>query len=152
MSATRRVRVFAASALGVAVLPIGCGSSAPRPAVAPSPSTSAVGVISETDLDHMRAARVEQLIAGRVPGVQVARTPDGGYAILIRGSKSFGSGEPLYVIDGMPLPGRSFGHALTGIAPDDISRIEVLKDAGATAAYGSQGANGVILITTKRHR
>src|SRR5688572_670212 len=117
-------------------------------------STGASGVISEAELSRMRVTRVEQLIAGRFPGVQVGRAADGGYAVLIRGAKSFGSGngEPLYVIDGMALPGRGLGQALTGIAPQDIARIEVLKDAGATAPYGSQGANGVILITTKRHR
>ena len=58
-----------------------------------------------------------------------------------------GSSEPLYVIDGMPIHS-SPGSALLGVNPSDIARIDILKDAGATAIYGSRGANGVVLITT----
>jgi TonB-dependent SusC/RagA subfamily outer membrane receptor len=113
--------------------------------------TGSVATLTEEELDKMRVQRVEELIAGRLPGVQVVRTPDGDYAIRVRGVHSLGpDGEPLYVVDGMPLRGRGLGSALMGIAPQDIARIDVLKDADALAAYGSQGANGVILITTKR--
>jgi len=64
-----------------------------------------------------------------------------------------GNAAPLIVLDGMPLPrGGGLGSALSGIAPADIARIEVLKDAGSAAAYGSDGVNGVVLITTKRRR
>ena len=68
-----------------------------------------------------------------------------------RGAASLSaSNQPLYVIDGMPIQAPSFGSALAGIPPNDVERIDVLKDAGSLAIYGSQGANGVILITTKR--
>ena len=80
------------------------------------------------------------------------QAPGGGIAVRIRGASSFnGSNEPLYVLDGFPMtPGP--GGALTGINPYDIASIDVLKDAASTAIYGSRGANGVILIETKRGR
>jgi TonB-dependent SusC/RagA subfamily outer membrane receptor len=116
--------------------------------------TGAVGSISEEELDAMRVSRVEELLLGRVPGVQVIRLANGDFSVRVRGAKTFGNGseEPLYVVDGMPLMANGFRTALIGIAPQDIARIDVLKDAGATAVYGSKGANGVILITTKRRR
>lgn len=98
-----------------------------------------------------KAAQTEELFAGRFAGVQVFRLPEG-IAVRIRGSTSvLGSNEPLYVIDGMTIePGE--GGALVGINPQDIDKIEVLKDVGATSLYGGRGANGVIVITTKRGR
>jgi TonB-dependent SusC/RagA subfamily outer membrane receptor len=95
------------------------------------------------------ATRVEELFVGRFPGVEVFRAP-GGLQVRIRGASSvMGSNEPLYVIDGMTIdPGP--GGALVGLNPADIESIEVLKDAGSTAMYGVRGANGVILIKTKR--
>ena len=101
----------------------------------------------------MRVARVEEMLLGRVAGVQVVRTADGDFTVRVRGAHSFnGNDEPLLVVDGMQIPARGLRRALSGIAPQDVARIEVLKDAGATAAYGSLGANGVIVITTKRRR
>ena len=116
--------------------------------------TGAIASISEEELDAMRVSRVEELIQGRVPGVHVIRLANGDFSVRVRGASSFGhsSEEPLYVIDGMPLMTSGLRTALIGIAPHDIARIDVLKDAGATAVYGSKGANGVILITTKRRR
>jgi TonB-dependent SusC/RagA subfamily outer membrane receptor len=116
--------------------------------------TGAISTLSERELDGMRVARVEELLQGRVPGVYVTRTSTGDFSVRIRGAKTFGHGsdEPLYVVDGMPLMSGGLRAALMGIAPQDIARIDVLKDAGATAVYGSKGANGVILITTKRRR
>ncbi len=68
-----------------------------------------------------------------------------------RGASSVNrGGEPLFVIDGVPLLSNRPGHELDGINPSDIERIDVLKDAGSAAVYGSRGANGVILITTRR--
>jgi TonB-dependent SusC/RagA subfamily outer membrane receptor len=85
-----------------------------------------------------------------VPGLTVIRLPNGDISLRIRGDRSFqGDNEPLLVIDGRPVRG-DIGAALAGLAPRDIERIDVLKDAGSTAIYGSQGANGVIIITTKR--
>src|SRR5688500_10195825 len=95
------------------------------------------------------AGRVEELFAGRFAGVQVFRVA-GGISVRIRGGSTInGSNEPLYVIDDMPIePGP--GGALVGINPSDIETIEVLKDIGSTAIYGSRGATGVILLRTTR--
>ena len=114
--------------------------------------TGAVGSLSEEDIDGRRVARVEELLMGRVPGVHVVRLANGDFSVRVRGAKTLGQGseEPLYVVDGMPILATGFRTALMGIAPQDIARIDVLKDAGATAVYGSKGANGVILITTRR--
>jgi TonB-dependent SusC/RagA subfamily outer membrane receptor len=109
-------------------------------------------VPSETDA---RVARVEELLRG-VPGLDVTRMPDGGYQLRIRGRRSIrgnpGDDDPLVVIDGIPISREAVGSTLAGLAPGDVARIEVLKDAGATGFYGSRGANGVIVITTKRAR
>jgi TonB-dependent SusC/RagA subfamily outer membrane receptor len=144
----------------------GCSTGRSSPSVAPAPDsvsvgygrqarsgvTGAIGTISEEELDGMRVARVEELLQGRVPGVHVIRAANGDFSVRVRGAQTFGFGsdEPLYVVDGMPLMGGGLRNALMGIAPQDIAQIDVLKDAGATAVYGSKGANGVILITTKR--
>ena len=94
---------------------------------------------------------IEKVLAGRVAGVVVERTADGGIAVRIRGGSSItGSNAPLYVVDGIPIEPGPNG-ALTGINPYDIESIKVLKDAAETTMYGSRGANGVIVIKTKKH-
>lgn len=113
---------------------------------------------------------VDQMLKGRAPGVNVVQNsaePGGGISISVRGASSFTAGtEPLYVIDGLPINNnaltgasgpnfpnsRTPSNPLSAINPDDIESIEVLKDASATAIYGSRGANGVILVTTKKGR
>ena len=103
---------------------------------------------------------------GRLSGVKVTTNeggPGSGLKVSVRGTSSInGSNEPLYVIDGVPMQkdvatGSSGGvysslpsDPMSGINPNDIESIEVLKDASATAIYGSRGANGVVLITTKQ--
>ncbi len=91
-----------------------------------------------------------------VPGLEVTRTSDGGYRLRIRGARSIRGtstdDDPLLVIDGITVSSESLGNTLSELAPGDIARIDVLKDAAATSAYGSRGANGVIVITTKRAR
>jgi TonB-dependent starch-binding outer membrane protein SusC len=100
----------------------------------------------------MQFARVEELLAARVAGLEVLRRGDGGFSLRIRGSASvLGSGEPLLVIDDTPV-GVGAADALAGLSLRDVQRVDVLKDAGATAIYGSRGANGVVLITTRRTR
>jgi len=114
--------------------------------------TSAISSVSSCDIGNARATRVEDLLLGRVPGVEVSRNRSGGTSVRVRGASSFvGDAEPLYVIDGMPLYSNG-GGGLLGISPQDIQRIDVLKDAASTAIYGSRGMNGVIVITTKRGR
>lgn len=114
-----------------------------------SPAPRDANTATDSQWVGQNATRVEELFAGRFPGVEVWRVP-GGLSVRIRGSTSvMASNEPLYVIDGMTIdPGP--GGALVGLNPADIQSIEVLKDAGSTAMYGVRGANGVILIKTKR--
>jgi iron complex outermembrane receptor protein len=122
------------------------------------------GVVTEVTADQFNTGRVisaEGLIRGKVAGVQVSEgnggEPGGGMSVRIRGGTSItSSNEPLYVIDGVPLPvggGLSAGRNPTNfLNPEDIESITVLKDASSTAIYGSQGANGVVLIQTRSGR
>ena len=104
------------------------------------------------EIDENPGKSVEQIIAGRFPSVMAVRTPDGGFALRIRGGSSIqGSNTPLYVIDGVPVDPGPYG-SLIGINPRDIATIEVLKDAVSTSMYGLRGANGVIVIKTKKPR
>lgn len=115
--------------------------------------TGSVASMSEEQINRSRASRVEELFQGRLAGVVVTRTPDGGYMVRIRGAGGFTTdGEPLFVVDGTPLTVMRPGHTLDGINPADVARIDVLKDAASASIYGSRGANGVILITTRRRR
>ena len=110
--------------------------------------TSAVGSVTGCDIATSRVTRFEDLLQGRVAGVAVSRNSSGGMSVRIRGAQSlYSDAEPLFIVDGMPLLS---GGQLSGIAPQDVDRIDVLKDAGATAIYGSRGANGVVVVTTKR--
>ena len=109
-------------------------------------------VPSETDA---RVTQVEEMLRG-VPGLDVTRLPDGGYQLRIRGHRSLranpGDDDPLLVVDVIPISAGALSSTLASLAPADIARIEVLKDAGAAGIYGSRAANGVIVITTKRAR
>lgn len=120
-----------------------------------SPGVVAPATLSaETDatMRRTRARQVEELIAGRIAGVQVLPTPDGGFSVRIRGTGTFvGNPEPLYVVDGQPVSVTQ-GFGVDWLNPADIARIDVLKDAASTALYGVRGGNGVILITTRRGR
>ena len=134
------------------------------------------GAVSSVRIDDDHAARsttFDQLLDGKAAGVQVMAdnsNPDAGVSIRIRGLSTFsGHSDPLYVVDGVIIDGETSSmsvfssavgenvaresestNALAGINPQDIASIEILKDASATAIYGSQGANGVVLITTKQ--
>ncbi len=118
-----------------------------------TPRTSRVaGSVTRIDPDetgYPTAQTIEELLIGRVPGLQLM-VIDGRPEIVIRGINSFqGPHAPLYVVDGITMTGAG---GLNGVVPSDVESIEVLKDAASTAIYGSRGANGVILITTKRGR
>lgn len=111
--------------------------------------TGAVSSIRSEDAGR-EVTSIVDLMEGRLPGVTVRRLGNGDVSIRVRGASSFmGGGEPLFVIDGRPVMTPA-GSALMAISPRDVVRIDVLKDAGATAIYGSRGANGVIVITTRR--
>src|ERR1700722_3746949 len=111
--------------------------------------TGSIVSISAKDADQAPITRPDQMIQGRASGVQVIQTnsaPGGNISIRIRGTNSINSSnEPLFVVDGFPGAGD-----LNTINPSDIESIEILKDASATAIYGSRGANGVVLITTQK--
>lgn len=92
---------------------------------------------------------VAEMFTGKFPGVQVFTGPGGGISLRIRGAGTlYTRGEPLYIIDGTPVTTGADG--LLYINPAEIHTIEVLKDTGSLAFYGVRGANGVVLITTKR--
>lgn len=110
--------------------------------------TSAVASMDNSSIEDRPMARAEQALQGQLAGVSVNITnaePGADPQIRIRGAASISAGSnPLYVIDGIP------GTSMTGINPNDIESIEVLKDAASSAIYGSRGSNGVILVTTRQ--
>lgn len=119
--------------------------------------TGAVGSVREAQLKERPSTSLNQALSGRMAGVQVntnSGRPGGRANIRIRGFSSINSSNnPLYVVDGVMLPQGNqaqFSSAIDYISPDDIVGVEVLKDASSTAIYGARGANGVILITTKK--
>jgi TonB-dependent starch-binding outer membrane protein SusC len=111
--------------------------------------TGSVSSLGGTALKEVPSANITDAIQGRLPGVDIGRTstkPGAVQQIRIRGERSLtGSNDPLIVLDGIPFVG-----SLGDISPSDIKSLDILKDASATAIYGSRGANGVILITTNR--
>ena len=114
--------------------------------------SGAVRSLGPEEIARLRVRRVEELLAGRVPGLRVLPTPDGGFMVRIRGITTLhGNPGPLYVIDGLPvslLPGEE----LSWLDPAEILQIDVLKDPAETSMYGVRGANGVIVIRTKGSR
>lgn len=124
--------------------------------------TGAVSSLGIEDFNKGLQTSVDQMMKGRVPGVHIIQSssePGGGVSVRIRGVNSLtASNDPLYVIDGFPIdntsvtPGGSSmqRNPLNTLNPQDIASIEILKDASATAIYGARGANGVVLITTKK--
>jgi len=127
--------------------------------------TGSVSSVKGEDLEKTPATTFVQSLQGKIPGVDIkaaSNAPGGGMRIRIRGTNSINaSSEPLYVIDGFPVMNGGFNpqgagnqanpaDPLASISPNEIESVEILKDASATAIYGSRGANGVVLITTKR--
>lgn len=138
--------------IAAAVLLAACApSSDPRttsePARSPAPTTISAAQIEQSPTGDP----IEKQLMNRSPGVWVGKAEDGSIAVRIRGGSSslHGNNEPLYILDGVPYqPGP--GGSLSGINPYDIASIKVLKDPADITMYGSRGANGVILIKTKR--
>jgi TonB-linked SusC/RagA family outer membrane protein len=119
--------------------------------------TGAVGSVNEEKLRERPATSLNQAMSGKIAGVQVntnSGRPGGKTNVRIRGFSSINSSNnPLYVVDGVQLPQGNqdqFSQSIDYLNPNDVVSIEVLKDASSTAIYGARGANGVILITTKR--
>ena len=121
-----------------------------------SDATGSVAMIKPDEIEAGLATSAQDLLVGASPGVVVTSdggNPAGGATIRIRGGASLNaSNDPLIVIDGVPMSDQSYGgiNPLTMIAPDNIESMTVLKDASATAIYGSRASNGVIIITTKK--
>lgn len=111
--------------------------------------TGAISSISGEEIREMPVVSASEALQGKVAGLDVVMNggrPGQGVTVRVRGERSFrANNSPLYVIDGIPM-----GGGINEVNPNDIASIEVLKDASATAIYGSRGANGVILITTRR--
>ncbi|UOG76218.1 TonB-dependent receptor [Hymenobacter tibetensis] len=111
--------------------------------------TGAISSVDEQSLRDVPVANIGQALQGRAAGITIASNgtaPGQSPTIRIRGNRSFsGSNDPLLVVDGVPYDG-----SINDLNPDDITSLEVLKDASSTAIYGARGANGVILITTRR--
>ncbi|HYW94549.1 MAG TPA: TonB-dependent receptor, partial [Bacteroidales bacterium] len=124
--------------------------------------TGSVGSVNSEDLAKVPATSLDQSLQGKASGVQITQLsaqPGGATSIRIRGANSIlGGNEPLIVVDGIPIESSNdqswisspVVNSLGTLNPSDIESIEILKDASATSIYGSRGANGVILITTKR--
>lgn len=149
---------------GEELVVIGYGS------VQKSDLTGSVGSVNVDDLSQGVSPSVDNMLVGKSAGVSVVQNtgePGGGFSINIRGASSINAGNgPLYVVDGVPISNqrtikdtgtevanpRAPRSPLASLNPEDIQSIEILKDASATAIYGSRGANGVVLITTKSGR
>lgn len=131
--------------------------------------TSSISTIQAKDLEKIGTLTVDQMLEGKVPGLMITNlsaTPGAAAKVRVRSSGTFtGTREPLWVIDGIvyedPVPlspseinsldnVNLIGNAITGLNPSDIESINILKDASATAIYGTRAANGVIVITTRR--
>ena len=112
--------------------------------------TTSVSSVEEEDIVNRAITNPAEALQGTVPGLVVTQnsgSPGQGFSVRIRGIASPGNNEPLYVVDGLPLPDRP-----EFLNPNDIESIDVIKDAAGAAIYGTQGANGVILITTRKGR
>lgn len=133
--------------------------------------TSAIASVSSNDIENLVVTGVDQALQGKVAGMMVTSNsgqPGGGVALRVRGITTINSNDPLIVIDGVPFTsntvsnsgfsglggsdGQTGNSVLATLNPNDIESIDVLKDASAQAIYGSQAANGVIIITTKKGR
>jgi len=150
--------IMIADAIGLnEVVVIGYGSQSRKDV------TGAITTLTANDIESMEVTGIDKSIQGKAAGVFVTNNtgePGGGVTIRIRGATSISSGnDPLYVIDGIPLANtqtsnRNIGenrvNGMSQINPYDIESIEILKDAAATSIFGARGANGVILIKTKR--
>lgn len=127
--------------------------------------SGSVSSLKTEDIQNEAVAGIDAALQGKAPGVQIiqnAGNPGVGITVRVRGAASISaSNQPLWVIDGVPLIREDFSQlglggqditAVTGISPDEIASIDILKDAASAAIYGSRAANGVIMITTKRGR
>ena len=131
---------------------VGCGSSGGKPAsTSPSPAPQGgSSTVTSQDIHPAGNEPIEKVLQGRVSGVVVSQSSDGGLVVQVRGQSSVpGATQPLYILDGVPIEAGPNG-ALSGVSPYDIESIKVLKDPADLTMYGSRGAGGVIVIKTKK--
>ena len=137
-----KVTLVSASAALQEVVVVGYGSTKKKDL------TGAVAIVTSKEFEGKAAAQFAESLEGKIAGVQIIRPsgqPQGNFSIRIRGISTITAGsEPLYIVDGVPTT------SINEISPSDIETISVLKDASSAAIYGSSGANGVVLINTKR--
>ena len=168
MRAALRTGVAALACAPLALAVLACAGTRP-PATAEAPTsadsvsvgygrqtrsanTNAVSSLSTEEIGDASILNVVELIRGRMPGVQVVQRSGGELSLRVRGATTAGfqTADALLVIDGTQIIAGSQASVLAGMNPHDVARIEVLKDAGATAIYGLRGASGVVVITTKQ--
>ncbi len=135
----------------------GCGGGGPSGGAqdaTPRPTAEGRAERDVVQSGNAHYDNVIDMLRGKAPGVQIIEISPGQMEVRIRGlNQSFQGGgqEPLVIVDGA-ASGRPAGQALLALNPDDVQRIEVLKDVGSTSVYGTRGANGVILVTTRRRQ
>ena len=158
-SSSRRRGAGALVVAAVALLLSGCVAARSAPAsLTPRDAAARTDASRYRTAEAGRYARVEEMLAGRVPGLDVLRSASGRYTLRVRNGLSTqrGRGEPLLVVDGLPI---GFGADATAddaaadflstLAPAEVQRVSLLTDIASIAIYGSRGANGVLLITTR---
>lgn len=157
-------RFTAAIASGAVLVLGGCGSPGLPPAgpgpgevdigYDSKPARGVTGAVSSVSTDHVPDSPIvslQELLRGRVAGLEFVKGPGGTQRMRIRGLDSLqNEQEPLIIVDGIQISPIHLPMALAGLTRDDIRQVDVLKDISSTAIYGSRGAGGVILITTRR--
>ena len=149
-------RIGSALMMGLGFLLFGCGgTNAPRPTASPSDApATAGGTVRAGDLsmDRSHYENVIEMIRGKAPGLHVIESSNGTIQLRIRGmnqSLQETGQEPLVVVDGVPSS-RPAGEALMALEPQAVASIQILRDVASTSVYGTRGANGVILVRTRR--
>lgn len=164
-----RIKAMVIAGTAAILAASGCGRSAgtppPQPEAEPEevavgydtrPSddvTGAISSVSGREIADAQPMRIQELLRGRVAGLEIVELGGGNVAFRIRGTAALRPGHEQYalvVVDGVMIPAYSMQSALAGLIPEDIRQIDVLKDVASTSIYGMRGAGGVIVITTTR--
>jgi TonB-dependent starch-binding outer membrane protein SusC len=142
----------AGAALGLALIATAACGGSTNPPSTPEPGTRETGAVTTVTASDRAGGNndmsLEEYLRGQVPGLQFVPTPDGGMTLRIRGGSDLA--EPLVVIDNAPVQPGQLSNVLETLNPNDIARVQVLKDVASTARWGTRGAYGVLLITTKK--
>ncbi len=144
------VRLARGAAVALVVSAVACAHSKSSNGPAPT-ATSSRELQSNAEMQQSQSMPIEQYLASRSAGVVIGHASDGTLTVRIRGgsSSTYGNNAPLYIVDGVPFTPSTEG-GLSGINPYDIASSKALKDAADITMYGVRGANGVIVIKTKK--